>query len=302
MIKKIRYLIEYFQYLKNPLQALKFKFGLINSCIIKIKNTDLKIELKNVTSLNKLMIQLPLTANTKYGELITYIKDIDNEEEIITIDDIRYINIFNKNFMENNKNNNYNICNEEYFSDDQWDMINFKNRYVIDIGANIADTTLYFAKEQAKVIGFEPVKHLYKLGLENISLNSDFNENIEFINKAVGGKRGKLDISSSTTKTYVNNEDRYQIDVITIQDILNDYNFPPDILKMDCEGCEFGIILNEDLTMFNDIIFEHHSKQMGKDYKPLIEKLEKDGFKINTYPVTTSKLKFDDIGIIHAFK
>ena len=302
MIKKIRYLIEYFQYLKNPLQALKFKFGLINSCIIKIKNTDLKIELKNVTSLNKLMIQLPLTANTKYGELITYIKDIDNDEEIITIDDIRYINIFNKNFMENNKNNNYNICNEEYFSDDQWDMINFKNRYVIDIGANIADTTLYFAKEQAKVIGFEPVKHLYKLGLENISLNSDFNENIEFINKAVGGKRGKLDISSSTTKTYVNNEDRYQIDVITIQDILNDYNFPPDILKMDCEGCEFGIILNEDLTMFNDIIFEHHSKQMGKDYKPLIEKLEKDGFKINTYPVTTSKLKFDDIGIIHAFK
>ena len=302
MIKKIRYLIEYFQYLKNPLQALKFKFGLIDSCIIKIKNTDLNIELKNVTSLNKLMIQLPLTANTKYGELITYIKDIDNDEAIITIDDIRYINIFNKNFMENNKNNNYNICNEEYFSDDQWDMINFKNRYVIDIGANIADTTLYFAKEQAKVIGFEPVKHLYKLGLENISLNSDFNENIEFINKAVGGKRGKLDISSNTTKTYVNNEDRYQIDVITIQDILNDYNFPPDILKMDCEGCEFGIILNEDLTMFNDIIFEHHSKQMGKDYKPLIEKLEKDGFKINTYPVTTSKLKFDDIGIIHAFK
>ena len=71
---------------------------------------------------------------------------------------------------------------------------------------------------------------------------------------------------------------------------------------MDCEGCEFEIILNEDLTMFNEIVFEHHSKMVGKDYKPLIEKLEKEGFKINTYEVAASKQSFDDIGIIHAYK
>ena len=71
---------------------------------------------------------------------------------------------------------------------------------------------------------------------------------------------------------------------------------------MDCEGCEFEIILNEDLTMFNDIIFEHHSKQVGKDYKQLIKKLKEEGFKINTYDVIASSMSFEDIGIIHAFK
>ena len=71
---------------------------------------------------------------------------------------------------------------------------------------------------------------------------------------------------------------------------------------MDCEGCEFEIIHNEDLTMFKDIVFEHHSKIAGKDYKPLIEKLKKDGFKIDTYPVAASNQSFEDIGIIHEYK
>ena len=32
------------------------------------------------------------------------------------------------------------------------------------------------------------------------------------------------------------------------------------VLKMDCEWCEFEIILKEDLNMFHDIIFEHPQK------------------------------------------
>lgn len=301
MANKIKFLIEYFQYLKNPIQALQFKFGLKNKCEIKLKNSDLKIELKNVKSLNRLMHQLPITFESKYDELLEYIEDIDENKKIIKIDGINYVNIYNDEFMKNNTNY-YNICNEEYFSDDQWDMINFENRYVIDIGANIGDTALYFAKENAKVIAFEPVKHLYELGIENLSLNPKYNKNIQFINKAVGGKRGTLNIANNTTKTYINDNDNYQIEVITVNDVLNDYQFPADILKMDCEGCEFEIILNGDLTMFNDIIFEHHSKQVGKNHKPLIKKLKEEGFKINTYQVNTSKLDFEDIGIIHAYK
>ena len=301
MNNKIKYLLEYFKYLKNPIEALKFKFGLKKTCIIKIKNSTAELELHNVKSLNLLMTKIKITKINKYNDLMNYIKNIDEENDVVIIDDITYMNIYNKDFIKNNPNL-YNICIEEYFSDDQWDMINFENRHVIDVGANIGDTTLYFAKENAKVIGFEPVKHLYELGIKNISLNPKLKENIIFINKAVGGQRGKLDIRSQTTKTYINTEDTYQIEVITVKDILNEYNFPADILKMDCEGCEFEIILNEDLTMFNDIIFEHHSKQVGKDYKPLIKKLENDGFKINTYPVATSQLEFEDIGIIHAFK
>ena len=69
---------------------------------------------------------------------------------------------------------------------------------------------------------------------------------------------------------------------------------------MDCEGCEFEVILNEDLSMFNDIIFEHHSKMVGKDYNILIDKLKKENFKINTF--ISNNDNFDEIGMIHAYK
>ena len=300
-MKKLNYLFDYFKFLKNPISALMFKFGFKKECEIKLKNSNVSVKLTSISSLNRLMIQLPITINKKYAELSKYIKDIDDDKEVVVIDDINYVNIYNNNFVKSNPNN-YNICNEEYFADDQWDMIDFNNRHVIDIGANIGDTALYFAKENAKVIAFEPVKHLYELGLENISLNPTLKDKINFINKAVGGKRGNLTIGNETTKTYINKNDSYQIEVITVRDVLEEYEFPADILKMDCEGCEFEVIINEDLTMFNDIIFEHHSKQVGKDYKPLIKKLEDDGFKIDKYPVFTSKLDFEDIGIIHAYK
>ena len=301
MFQKISYIKDYFKYLKNPLHALLFKFGFKKECEIKFKNYNNSIILKKETALNRLMFLLPTVKSDKYPDLLKYIKELDENSKIVTIDNIRYINTLNTEF----KNKNpiyYTIHIEEFFSDDSWDMLNLENRNIIDIGANIADTTLYFAKNGANVIGFEPVKHLYELGLENISLNSHLKNKIQFVNKAVGGKKGMLNIDNPSIKNYKNDNDHYKTEVITINDVLKDYNFTPDILKMDCEGCEFEIILNYELTMFNEIIFEHHSKIAGKDYKPLIEKLKKDGFEINTYTVTASQQDFEDIGIIHAFK
>ena len=301
MFQKISFLIDYFRYLKNPIQVLLFKFGIKKESEIKVKNANDKLILKNETALNRLMTLLTTTKSSKYFDLFKYIEKIDENKKIITIDEINYINIYNTDFKKNNPIE-HNICIEEYFSDDSWDMLDLNNRDIIDIGANVADTALYFAKNGANVIAFEPVKHLYELGLENISLNPKLKRKIQFINKAVGGKRGTLSITNRSTRSYINENDTYETEVITISDVLNDYDFPADILKMDCEGCEFEIILNEDLTMFKEIVFEHHSKIAGKDFRPLIEKLENDGFKIDTYTVGASKLDFEDIGIIHAFK
>lgn len=301
MFKKIKYLRDYFKYLDNPVEALKFKFGLISSCSIKIKNKCDVVKIEDVFILNKLMNKLPIVSEDKYSEFIDYINDLINDEKYVTINDIKYVNVYNKEFI-NNMNHDYEVCYEEYFTDDDWDMINFHNRVVIDIGANVADTPLNFANLGAEVIAFEPVKHLFELGLENLSLNHDLKQKVTLINKAVGAKRGTLDLSANSLKDYVDKTENYSIEVITISDVLNEYEIIPDILKMDCEGCEFEIILNEDLTMFNDIIFEHHSQLAGKDYHPLMEKLKNDGFKLDTYLCRSTKKSFDKIGIIHAYR
>lgn len=300
-MKKLNYLFDYFKFLKNPLSILMFKFGLKSECELKLKNSSEKVKLTSIPTLNKLMVMLKNTEPNKYPQLVTYIKCINDNDEILIIDDINYVNIYNTNFIKKHQKNFANNL-EEFFSDDSWDILDLNNRYIIDIGANVADTPLFFTKNGSKVIGFEPVKHLYDLGMKNIHLNPKLEKNIQFINKAVGGKKGKLKIGTTSTQGYVDENESYEVEVITIQNVLNNYNFPPDILKMDCEGCEFEIIHNEDLTMFKDIVFEHHSKIAGKDYKPLIEKLKKDGFKIDTYPVAASNQSFEDIGIIHAYK
>lgn len=106
--------------------------------------------------------------------------------------------------------------------------------------------------------------------------------------------------STSVYTSSVNQKHFYDVDVITIADILREYNVKPDILKMDCEGCEFGIIEGSDLSMFNDVIFEHHSKMVKKDYRILVKKLENEGFKIKKYD--SFDFDFEDMGFIHAYK
>ena len=300
-MKKIRNFIEYFQYLKNPIEALQFKFGIKKECEIQIKNSNYKINLNNTLALNRFMDKLPTVKKEKYPEFLEYINDINNNQEITKIDNIKYINIYNDNFIKTHPNE-YILCNEEYFSDDQWDMLNLKNRYIIDIGANNADTALYFAKNGSQVIAFEPVKHIYELGIENIKINPEIKDKIQFINKAVGAKKGMLDINTGSMKDYADKNDSYKIEVITIEDVINEYNFPYDVLKMDCEGCEFEIINNSDLTKFNEIILEHHAYMVEQDCNQLINKLKSQDFKIKTFPCNASAKPFEEIGIIYAYK
>lgn len=244
---------------------------------------------------------LPSVSSIKYSEFIDFFKEINDDVEFLNIGGVKYINTYNQKFLKEHPFK-YNICIGEYFTDDDWDMVNYKNRTIIDIGGNVGDTALYFANKGGNVIAFEPVKHLYDLALENLSLNSSLKKNIKFFNKAVGGKRGVINIHSNAFSDYADENMSYDVEVITVNDIIENYDVKPDILKMDCEGCEFEIISSADLSMFNDIIFEHHSFITGKNHKNLMDILEKQGFKINTYLCNASRKSFNELGIIHAFK
>ena len=180
------------------------------------------------------------------------------------------------------------------FVDKIYGQLPVKDRTVIDVGANIADSAIFFSLSGAKkIIGIEPVPKNYELAQKNIKLNNLFN-NISVILAGCYNNTGEINIdpsySNGAYSTLNDFEAGSKIDLITLKDILEEYTHPSDdyiILKMDCEGCEYESILSADkntLQKFNHIMIEYHY-----GYKNLRDKLIESGFIVS---VTRPRIEY----------
>jgi len=100
MIKKIKYLFDYFKYLKNPFSALLFKFGQKKEVELKIKSTNKTVKVNDVDILNNFMSRIPNIQIDKHSEFMEYINDVCEDKEVVKINGINFINILNKNFKK----------------------------------------------------------------------------------------------------------------------------------------------------------------------------------------------------------
>ncbi|MDQ3853015.1 MAG: FkbM family methyltransferase [Thermoproteota archaeon] len=154
------------------------------------------------------------------------------------------------------------------FYEKDYDFLPVKDMVVIDIGANIADSSIYFAMSGAKkVIALEPFPKNFEIAQKNITLNG-FTDKIELLNAGCcGGQSSKdmvLDASAKGASCQTmqsslgSNIHFYSLgELVDKYDIINS----PAILKIDCEGCEYDIILSNDRTVlgkFSHIQIEYH--------------------------------------------
>jgi len=171
----------------------------------------------------------------------------------------------------------------EIFDEHAYDSINVYGKDVVDIGANVGDSSIYFALKGArKVVGVEPLPNVYARAIEHVKLNH-LEGKIFLINAALGSKSGKIkvpcntsmDLSMSFSTLKPNGE--CEVPIITLSEVMKQIT-EPYLLKMDCEGCEFDVILNdyEHVKMFKKLIIEHHAKITGVEYTKLIDKLSSD--------------------------
>ncbi|MBU0527645.1 FkbM family methyltransferase [Candidatus Micrarchaeota archaeon] len=170
----------------------------------------------------------------------------------------------------------------EIFFDEAYKQTNPNGKDVVDIGANIGDSALYFALRGAKhVYGFEPYPYVYKTALENIRING-LEEKITMLNSAIGGKEGTI-IINPETQSFIGSDlkasaNGAKVSIITLENTVNKLKIKDGLLKIDCEGGEYQIILsapNEILRNFNEIIIEYHY-----GYLDLKNKLECAGFSV----------------------
>jgi len=173
---------------------------------------------------------------------------------------------------------------KEQFIDEQYKWLNVKGKEVVDVGASIGDTAIYFTVNGAKhVYAFEPYPFSYKIAVKNIKLNK-LEKKVTLLNEAIGKENKIIYIDENYENTSADDLKEFKkgkkIKVTTLEEVVKRFKLKDAVLKMDCEGCEYPSILNtpnEVLRNFEQIMIEYHY-----GYLNLKKKLEEAGFKVKT--------------------
>lgn len=184
-----------------------------------------------------------------------------------------------------------NIINEVFISQSYRSALRFikKRSTVIDIGGHIGTFAMVANKaaDDVKVFTYEPFVGSYNLLKENIFLNKS--RNISAFNMAVTGK-GEKEIKlyiKTIGNDFAGNSvygsgSSVSVKATNLSEIFKENEISHcDLLKIDCEGAEYDIILNAPRSIFkkiDNIVLEYHTP-FG-DPKKLKNLLEDCGFKV----------------------
>jgi len=171
----------------------------------------------------------------------------------------------------------------EIFDKEDYKFFNVKDKIILDIGAFVGDSAIYFILKGAKkVYAIEPHPDAYNEMLENIKLNN-MEDKIIPINMGINYEKDYVVINTKdTTHTafsfFNSNNNGIKVPAGKLRDIIEKYNIDAQVLKMDCEGCEYDIILKDYDTIkeFDEIGFEYHAYNTKIPVSKLLEKLSKD--------------------------
>jgi len=154
---------------------------------------------------------------------------------------------------------------------------NFKMDVAVDVGCNIGCFSYIASAHFKKVISFEP--GYYTSVVARMRLNQKEKLNNVFVhNLAVGENTGdvlKLSCASyngelnsgNASTTYVSDDDKYElVTTISLEKVfeLSETQFI-DYLKIDCEGAEYAILMNKDLSNIGIMAGEIH-RHPNKDF------------------------------------
>jgi FkbM family methyltransferase len=158
----------------------------------------------------------------------------------------------------------------EVFDHEEYKYVDVDGRLVVDIGAGYGETAIYFLKRGARqVIAVEPCPKLFKEMVENLRLN-EVEDRVVPINAAISSTPRVISVECPGERATAN--------VITLGELIRKYDLRGGVLKMDCEGCEYDVILNdyEHVRLFDEVYFEYHAFITKKPVELLLERLSED--------------------------
>jgi len=168
-----------------------------------------------------------------------------------------------------------------------YDRLEVKGKRVLDVGASIGDTAVYFTLRGAKqVVAFEPYPFPYSYALKNVEANGL--KNVKVVNAGVSGHDGTVKVTRGETTTLddlkaSDEPDAVEVPIYSLDRVLEEYG-PFDVMKTDCEGCEYDAIAS------SKGIGEIKQIQIAYHYGPerLLEALKSAGFEVKATKPTKS--------------
>lgn len=176
----------------------------------------------------------------------------------------------------------------EVFNDSVYDAFEIKkDDVVVDIGAHIGSFTIKAAGKCKRVVSFEPFSETFEV----LKSNAGDLSNVSINNVGIAGESKETEMYLSEDNPAENSITRkvgrsVVVRLLSLKEAfsLNDLT-QVDLLKVDCEGAEFEILMNagSELNKINKIVMEVHEPVLfgldsGYTIKSLCDFLEKNGF------------------------
>lgn len=194
----------------------------------------------------------------------------------------------------------FNMCIAELFQSEAYKFVaNSKTPYIIDCGANLGMSVIYFKElyPQASILAFEADRKIFSF-LEKNMISFEYKD-VTLVNKAVwnkdgnvifhheGGAGGKIEEVKELTNKHEN------VRSVRLRDYLRRRKV--DFLKLDIEGSEFEVLKDcaEDLSNVDFLFIEYHSFD-NRDQKLqfILEIIQNAGFRYHIKEAHSTQYPF----------
>ncbi len=177
---------------------------------------------------------------------------------------------------------------------------------ILDVGAGLGEFTVLAAARRpgARVYAYEPFAPSFTLLQENIRLNGL--ANVRAVQAAVGPRSGQARLESAGREAVMvqaqaaTGQSTECVPVEALAGVLAEMG-RCDLLKMDCEGCEYGLMLGGDPQVWSAvqrITMEYHEHIDGHTHPELVAALREYGFRVEAFPRATHP----EVGFIRAWR
>jgi FkbM family methyltransferase len=198
---------------------------------------------------------------------------------------------------------------ETYLYDIHFVDFDLRGKTIIEAGAFVGDTALYYASRGAHVYSFEADPDIYAQLLDNLSLNPELAPRIVPTHAALGAD-GLVEFPAEAHgrgSLYTLSHKRIRVKSMSIKSILETFKIKnPFLLHLDIKGSEFKVIEEEEISAFSRIRIEYtcnSSMGMIGRRQSLLEKLREYGFKhIRIFKHNWGKYDLENHGTIEASK